>query len=323
LVPVHDIEISVNGVWTRVKALNVAGRNIIVRGQVIRVASVHDEWWMQSPVDNPGSILEQLQGSSGALKADLFTFAQRVTVPLPIYEFPFEWDSVAAIRLTTFAEWWQGLPQESRKNTRRAAKRGVTIGIRQLDDRLVEDIVALNNDSPLRQGRAFSHYGKTFDEVRKDHSAFLDRADFLCAYLGNELVGFLKIVYCDGLGAILQLTTKGSHFDKKPANALLAAAVERCEQQNLPFITYGKFRYGNQERTSLMEFKGRNGFEEILVPRYYVPLTLKGRLAMKLKLHHDLVGVLPRPAIVLGRRVRSNWYRLRHGLSSGERTSAA
>src|SRR2546427_10272684 len=80
-----------------------------------------------------------------------------------------------------------------------------------------------------------------------------------------------------------------------------------------------KYRYGNQERTSLLEFKMRNGFEEILVPRFYVPLTNKGKVAMTLKLHRDLVALLPESAIHFARNLRAKWYTLR--TSSGRRSS--
>ena len=69
------------------------------------------------------------------------------------------------------------------------------LSVKDFNDDLIRGIVEVNNDSPVRQGRRFPHYGKTFDQVKKDHSSFLDRSDFICAYLGNEFIGFLKIVY--------------------------------------------------------------------------------------------------------------------------------
>ena len=60
----------------------------------------------------------------------------------------------------------------------------------------------------------------------------------------------------------------------------------------------------------MMEFKARTGFEEILVPTYYIPLTLKGRLAVRLKLHRDLVEMFPQIARRLGVKIRAGWYKL-------------
>src|SRR5438552_1655252 len=83
------------------------------------------------------------------------------------------------------------------------------------------------------------------------------------------------------------------HHDKRPANALIAKAVEICEAKGVRYLTYGNFHYGNKGIDRLLEFKIRNGFEAILMPRFYVPLTLKGALCMRLRLHRGLLGILP------------------------------
>src|SRR5438046_10077736 len=150
-----------------------------------------------------------------------------------------ERDSVAAIRLTSFKQWWEKLPQESRKNVRRARKRGVTVIVRQLKDDLIRGLVELNNECAVRQGRRFVHFGKTFDQVRKDQSSFLDRSNFVCAYYGDELIGFVKLVYRGNVASILQLVPKVAHYDKRPANALIASAVELCEAKGISCIAYG------------------------------------------------------------------------------------
>ena len=124
-------------------------------------------------------------------------------------------------------------------------------------------IVELNIESPTRQGRPFSHYGKSWEAVMKDYSTFGDRSDYVCAYVGEELIGFSKIIYCGQTAAVLQLVTKSSHYDKRPANALVAKAAEQCDARGCSFLIYGKYRYGNQGETSLQEFKSRNGFDEI------------------------------------------------------------
>jgi hypothetical protein len=59
-----------------------------------------------------------------------------------------------------------------------------------------------------------------------------------------------------------------------------------------------------------MDFKSRHGFEEIRVPRFYVPLTRRGEICMRLKLHRDAVGLLPQSVIAIGRRLRADWYKL-------------
>jgi hypothetical protein len=89
--------------------------------------------------------------------------------------------------------------------------------------------------------------------------------------------------------------------------------------KGLSHLVYGKFRYGNQPTTSLMEFKARNGFVQIPLPRYYVPLTAKGRICLALKLHRQVVELLPTRMLRLAVGVRAEWSRLT--ISRGPRAS--
>lgn len=312
----HSIEISVRGKWVRVPALDVGGKTIIVKGKWVRVAAIHDEAWLETELEDPEVCVKRLkeQGSHG-LRADIFTFAQKLPATLPKYSYPLEWDSVAAIHLTSFKEWWEKLPQESRKNVRRSQKRGVQVKVKEFDDDLITGIVGVNNDSPTRQKEHFTYYGRTFDQVKRDHSAFLDRSQFICACVGDELIGVLKIVYRGEIASILQLLPKASHSDKRPANALVAKAVELCAAKGVSYLTYGMFNYGNKRDNPLREFKIRNGFDEILMPRFYIPLTRWGMLSVKLKLHRGLLGILPHRVIMLVVSARAKWYNLKQSMS--------
>jgi biofilm PGA synthesis N-glycosyltransferase PgaC len=309
---VETVETSVKGKWTAVPALAIDGKAVIVKGRWIRVAVVHDERWLDSEVKDPELYVKKLnEHRSNTLRADIFTFAQKVPGSQPRYDHIIEWDSVAAVRVSSYKEWWEKLPQETRKNVRRSQKRGVLVKVKRLDDELVRGIVGVNNDSTLRQKRRFDHYGKSFDQVKKDQSSFLDRSDFVCAYFGDELIGFLKLVYRGEVASILQVLPKESHQDKRPANALIARAVELCEAKGIMYLTYGLFNYGNKRESSLREFKVRNGFEEMVVPRYLIPLTTKGKLCMKLNLHRGILGILPHSIIKVSIGARAQWYRFK------------
>jgi hypothetical protein len=50
-------------------------------------------------------------------------------------------------------------------------------------------------------------------------------------------------------------------------------------------------RIGNHP--SLDRFKENNGFVKYSIARYYIPITSKGKLAIRLGLHRDLKDVLP------------------------------
>lgn len=309
-------EIYVKGKWVRVPALDVDGKTIVVTGRWLKMAVIRSEEWLETELEDPERCVRELkkQRLNGS-RADIFTFAQKLPATLPKYRYPLEWDSVAAVRLNSFKEWWEKLPQTTRKNVRRSEKRGVVITVREFDDDLVRGIVKLNNDSPMRQGVRNVQYGKAFDEVKKDHSSFLDRSDFVCAYLGSELIGFLKVVYRGEVASILNLLPSVRHDDKRPANALVAKTVELCATKGVSHLTYGMFNYGKKRASPLREFKIRNGFGEILVPRFYVPLTRWGALCIKLRLHRGLLGILPHCLITLGIGARAKWYNLENLIS--------
>ncbi len=312
----HSIEISIKGRWVRVPALDVNGNTIVVKGRWIKVAFRYDEDYAEKELEHPELCVSQLKARrSREPHIDIFTFTQKLPETLPKYKYPMEWESIAAVRTTSLKDWWENLPQETRKNVRRSQKRGVVVRVKELDGELIRGIIGVNNDSPVRQRKDFVHFGKTFDQVKYDQSSFLDRSDFICAYLGDELIGFLKIAYCGEIASIVQLLPKASHNDKRPANALLAKAVELCEAKGVLYLTYAKFNYGNKGASPLRDFKIRNGFEEILMPRFYAPLTTWGTLCMKLNLHHGLLGILPHRLITMGLSARTEWHNLKQSIS--------
>ena len=297
-----------NGTWLNVPSIDIDGVTTVVTGGWLKTAAIDAEECTERELTNPQTFVERLrEARSDGLQADIFTFAQKLPHTEPAHNYPMEGESVAAIRLTSFSNWWDGLPQESRKNVRRAAKKGVEIRLEQVSDELVRGIVEINNESPIRQGKQFTHYGESFEHVKRDFLAFHQRSDLFCAYVGEELIGVIKVIYCGEVAAIMKLQTKIAHADRRPANALVAAALERCCVRKSSFVTYGAYRYGNQEWTSLMQFKARHGFEEILVPRYYVPLSVKGELSSRLRLYRGLVGVLPPALVQVGRSLRTRW----------------
>jgi hypothetical protein len=313
-----QLEISVKGDWVKVPSLQVGDKTIVIRGSWLKIASVHDEAWLETELEDPAHCVELLkQQKSPELKADIFTFTQKLPATEPKYGYSMEWESVAAIPLTTFKAWWEGLPQESRKNVRRSQKRGVAIQVRNLDDDVIRGIMEVNDDSPVRQGRRFTHFGKTFEQVKRDHSGFIDRSDFICAYQGDEFIGFLKIVYRGEIASMLQLLAKASHYDGRPTNAMIAKAVELCEAKKVSFVTYGQFTYGNKKDSSVVDFKVRNGFQEKLVPKFYVPLTAWGALCLKLKFHRGLLGILPQKVIAFGVNTRAKWYHRKYSQRAG------
>ena len=118
-----------------------------------------------------------------------------------------------------------------RRAVRKAAKAGVVVKVAEFDDAFVQGIVSINNETPIRQGRRFWHFQKSFDAVKRENSTYAERNAFLGAYYQDELIGFIRMTYADKVANIVQLLSMIKHYDKRPANALIAKAVEICEQK--------------------------------------------------------------------------------------------
>jgi hypothetical protein len=172
----------------------------------------------------------------------------------------------------------------------------------------VRGIKDLYDETPIRQGRRFWHYGKDIETVRRENSSYLDRSQFIVVYHQEELIGFLKMVYVGSTARIMQILSKEQHFDKRPTNALLAKAVEVCSKRSISQLIYGQYIYDNKTDSPVTEFKRRNGFHEVLLPRYYIPVTNKGRAAVALGLHRGLKSRLPRPVVSWALGVRTSFY---------------
>lgn len=260
-------------------------------------------------VSDPPSFISRVKNTE--LKADIFTFAQKLPDIVPKHQYRLEWDNIAVIPITTFSDWWEKRAEyDVRKAVKRAKKLGVVIRLSEFNDAFVEGVCRIYNESPIRQGRSFVHYQKDFQAVKCETSTYLERSAFVGAYYNDELIGFIKMVYVGSIATTLHVIGQKKHFDKKPMNALIAKAIEVCELKGMSHMVYGSYTY-NDPNSSLTEFKRRNGFEKVLLPRYYVPLTLRGRIALRLNLHHPLPDLVPVPVLAQIRRLRSLWYRRR------------
>ena len=97
-----------------------------------------------------------------------------------------------------------------------------------------------------------------------------------------------------------------SHRDKSPTNALIAKAVEVCTEKQIPFLQYGTGNSG-----AIGDFKKHHDFKELRVPRYFVPLNLKGALLLKLGFHRPFQERIPKSwrSRILGWRSKWNGFR--------------
>jgi len=287
--------------------VQVCGKEIRTRGRLIRIAFLDGEGYQF--LEDPEATLGGLRKSG--MRIDLFTFIQKLAENSPKYSYAMEWDNMAALHISSFDDWMRHqIDPRVRTKVRKAAKNGVTVREVPFDDTLIQGIHAIYNESPIRQGRRFWHYGKSFETIRKMTATFLDRSVFIGAFFEGNLIGFVKLVTDEALtqAAPMQIISAIQHWEKAPTNALIAQAVRSCAERQIPYLWYGNFTYGKKRGDGLSEFKRHNGFQKVDLPRYYVPLTVAGRMALRLGLHHTLVDWIPEPLAATYRRIRRLWY---------------
>jgi hypothetical protein len=303
---VYTSEYRIRGASHVVPTVVVGGREVIAVGRWLRVAMLKDEEWLEGePVADPERFIAELRASG--LKVDLLAYSTSIDAERVPTKGRCELDNAAVIRIDDYKGWWDGLPQEARKNARRAAKRGVEVRVARYDAEFVAGIKAIYDESPIRQGRRFWHFGKDMESVKRENASYLDRCEFLGAYHAGELIGFLKLVFVGNAGRIMQILSFNAHQERRPMVALIVKAAESCHVRGLKYLVYGKYTYGRKSETSIMEFKRRLGFVQKDFPRYYAPLTWRGRIAIAIGVHAGWLGVLPNWLIHALLRMRGWW----------------
>lgn len=291
-------------------------KEIWVEGSLLRIAHLDGEKYTSA--GDPEEIAAVIAASGR--RTDLFTFLQHPPDTQPRYPYVMEWDNLAVLPVTSFDNWWNNqIRSVARNRARQAEKKGVIVTEIPFSNELLLGIVAIHNESPLRQGRRFPHYGMTVEGARRYAGTFLDRTRFLAAYFNNQIIGFLKLTLSDtGVHAcIVNVLSMMQHRDKAPSNALIAKAVQVCASQGTRYLVYENFTYGKKKNDSLSQFKFTNGFRQMDLPRYYIPLTPLGRFALGAGLHRRLSDYCPDLLLERYRNLRRWWYGIRFAKSAG------
>ena len=275
-----------------------------IAGRFLKTARLKGEWI--DDVEDPESIIRRLKGED--IRADLFTFWQRYPDSKPRFPYHTEWDNWAVLPITSYEDWFHHhLNTKLRAKIRKAPKMGVEVNIMPLNEAFIAGVTKIFNETPFRQGKKFPNYGKTFQQVREELSKDSARTDFIGAYYQGEMIGFIQQIYVkDGafpFGGVCLIT----HRDKSPNNAMLAKAVEACASRGGRYLVFGYFDYGTGGG-GLTEFKAQNGFQKVLVPRYYVPLTPKGKIILGLNLHRGMKRMIPKKLVKGLIAMRKKWY---------------
>jgi hypothetical protein len=298
-------------------AMTIDDISFQITGRLVRIARLEGDKYTFP--DDPEALSACLQ--EAGKRVDIFTFSQRLPDTTLRYPYFYEMDNLAVLRVTTFDNWWNNqIRSYPRNRARQAAKRGVVMRELTFGDDLIRGICEIYNETPIRQGKRFPHYGITADRARTYAGTFLERSTYIGAFLKEEMIGFVKLTmdHSRTQAALVHILSKVAHKDKAPTNALIAESVRMCAKLEVPFLVYEHFNYGNKVGDSLSHFKEVNGFQRVDVPRYYIPLSGLGCVALRIGLHHRIADRVPESLIAKLREFRRVWYE-RKFETSGER----
>jgi Acetyltransferase (GNAT) domain len=281
----------------------INGHRLIIEGNALRIANLEQEWY--EDIQDPETFVNELAKTEA--KPDILSFWQRLPDTQPKYSYSMETEPIAALPIKSYSYWWdKQIDCKTRNMVRKSQKKGVTVRMVSFDDEIVRGMTSIFNETPIRQGRRFLHYGKDFETVKREFSRFLFREEIFGAYVGEELVGFIMLADAGRYAYLGQIISKIARRDLAPNNALLAKAVERCAEKGIPYLAYALWL-----EDGLGGFKRSNGFQRFDLPRYFVPLTPKGKLALKLGFHRGWKGAVPKHLRQPLKNLRKRWYDLR------------
>jgi hypothetical protein len=295
----------VKGQPATIRCVEAGGQTFVLDGGPVRIASLEDEWF--EDLADPQAAIDALRRLPGRSRPDIVTFWQRMPDTTARHPFHTEWEEIAVLPIQSYDHWWKNqIKSRVRNQIRKSEKEGLIVKEVPYDDEFVRGMTAIFNEAPVRQGRPFWHYGKSAETVKEQFARYIHRERMIGAYHEGELVGFIMLSNAGRFGITGQIISSIKHRDKSPNNALIAKAVELCEQQQLGFLIY---LFWTED--SLAEFKRRCGFEPVKVPRYFVPLTWKGRLALGCGAHRGWRAMIPAGLKARLKALRSKWYEAR------------
>jgi len=291
-------------------ACSVQGKELAVSGRVLRTVRLRHEWCDFVPA--PLRIADDLRAAG--VRADVFTFVQEIGDADPEFEWTKGDAAAAVLPLTTHQRWWTELGFKPRNKVRKAQKSGIDVRLARLDDAFARGVEAIYAETPVKQGRKFAHFGQSAAAIKAELASFADHSLLVGAYLGPELVGFMKLFVSERVLRTIHIIGSTKHREKCVMDAFISKAVELGCARGCSYLHYGSWTEGG-----IGTFREKHGFERRVTNRYFVPLTLRGHVMLALSLHQPLRDRLPRTVVNPLRDLRARWNALRY---SGAKTAA-
>ena len=219
------------------------------------------------------------------VKADLFSFWNRDWIQPRTYDYPSVEDNVCLLSISAHREWFRQIKRKTRNMIRKSQKSDCTVASLAFNRDSYERILQIFQETPTRQGRPFPNYYMTsWRHVAEKLMPWQATSQLIGLFLKDTLIGFTALVFVDGYILISHFLSYQQHYDKAPNNRLMSAIVQTAEAKGIHTIVYGKMASGN---TGLNRFRRHHGFRRFRVPRYYVAMSGKGRVIMKIGINRS------------------------------------
>ena len=90
----------------------------------------------------------------------------------------------------------------------------------------------------------------TLEQARKYACTFPDQSIWIGAFLGDQMIGFVKLVTDESRSqaCMVHILSMVRHKDKAPTNALIAQAVRSCADRAIPHLVYETFQLWQKAR---------------------------------------------------------------------------
>ncbi len=178
-------------------------------------------------------------------------------------------ETIGLLQIEGFDTWVKSLRPRERTTIRKADRIGLKTRVVDVDEDFIQSACRIYNETPIRQGRKYSGFGISVDDVRNKFSN-LQSSEVIGAYIDNKLIGLAWIEFGDQVAAMMSFISLTSRRNKNPNNALMARTVKLCHEKGFRYLTYGNMGYN----PGLDFFKKNNGFQRVCNPKVFYSVDI-------------------------------------------------
>lgn len=301
-----EVFVSERGVRKRQRAVEWGDATILSPQRPMAMASLLDEDYLDGEIVDLGSLKTFLAGLDSP--PWFFRYSTLAHLGACAGGGTFDVDNRSCLRVEDPDYWGKKVvAKDVRESLRRIRREGVEVREMPFNASSCEDISTLFNESPIRQGKRYWHYGKSAAQIQEELSPLASRSLYVGAYHRGRLVGFTQVVRLESIGVLRTVHVLGSLVSRKvrPVTAMIDWMVRYGWENGFQRIVYGKHDYGNASNDSLTAFKSRHGFRSEPLRIDYHCLCPQGAWYLAAGLHRNLREMTPRHLALFLKKARS------------------